>query len=86
MPETSDNEPRLPREYRPVPVATIRTKLDGLDGPVTTQDIVDHLANNGASLDELGTIAALPDRRWADYNEALAATSSGFEPDQTARD
>lgn len=67
-------------EYRPVPAAVIRTKLEGLDGPVTTQQIVDHLADNGASPDELATVAALPEREWSDYNAALASASSGFTP------
>lgn len=66
---------------RRVPAATIRTKLDGLDGPVTTEQIVDHLVANAATDDEIATVASLPDREWDDYNDALAYVGSGFEPD-----
>lgn len=72
-----------PDEFRAVPAAVIRTKLDGLDGPVTTQQIVDHLADNGASRDEIATVASLPDRGWDDYNQALAAALSGFAADSS---
>lgn len=66
--------------WQPVPSAIIRNRIADLDGPVTTQQLVDHLAAHGASIDELATVAVLPDREWADYNQALAAASSGFEP------
>lgn len=67
-------------DARPVPVDIIRHRIGDLDGPVTTQQLVDHIAANGASNDEIATVAVLPDRQWADYNQALAAASSGFEP------
>ncbi|MGB3736593.1 MAG: hypothetical protein WA964_16655 [Ilumatobacter sp.] len=65
----------------PVPATVIRTKIHDLDGPVTTQQIIDHLAAHSASPAEIATIAALPDRNWDDYNDALAFVGSGFDPE-----
>lgn len=77
---THDDSDQSTTGRDPVPVATIRTKITDLDGAVTTQQILDHLESNGASDNELATVAELPEQEWADYNQALAAVSSGFEP------
>ena len=80
MDNTNTDRFDLDADWQPVPADIIRHKIGDLGGPVTTQQLVDHLAANGASIDEIATVAVLPDREWADYNQALAAASSGFEP------
>lgn len=70
--------PNPGRTGRAVPASVIRTKITDLDGPVTTRQIIEHLTANGASADELATVATLEEREWPDYNEALAAAVSGF--------
>jgi hypothetical protein len=38
-------------------VATIRTKITDLGGVITTGQLVEHMISNGASADELATVA-----------------------------
>lgn len=79
--EGGDHRREVVSDHRRVPGAVIRTKITDLDGVVTTGELIDHLVANAASPDELATVASLPERKWADYNQALAALSSGFEFD-----
>jgi hypothetical protein len=64
-------------ENRVVPEHELLLHLEGLDGPVTTAQILEHLRRSNAPTAVTVTIGRLPDRQWPSIEDATAAVGTG---------
>jgi Protein of unknown function (DUF2795) len=68
-------------EDRVVPEHELLLHLQGLDGPVTTAQILEHVQRSHAPTAVRATIERLPDRQWPSIEDAAAAVGTGRSAD-----
>lgn len=66
---------------RVVPEHELLLHLHGLDGPVTTTQILEHVRRSNAPTAVAATIERLPDRQWPSIEDAAAAVGTGRSAD-----
>ena len=66
---------------RVVPEHELLLHLQGLDGPVTTAQILEHVRRSNAPTAVTAKIERLPDRQWPSIEEAAAAVGTGRSVD-----
>jgi Protein of unknown function (DUF2795) len=68
-------------EDRVVPEHELLLHLHGLDGPVTTAQILEHLRGSNAPTAVAATVGRLPDRQRPSIEDAAAAVGTGRSAD-----
>jgi hypothetical protein len=68
-------------DERIAPEHEVLLHLQGLDGPVTTQQLRDHAA--GAPPRVVAALEQLPDRTWPNIEDAAAAIGTGWRTDSS---
>jgi hypothetical protein len=66
---------------RVVPAHEVLLHLHGLDGSVSTAEIVAYIDRSAAPPDVRATVHRLPDRRWPSVEDAVAALGTGWASD-----